>query len=115
MKAFLEVLTSTSSLAAAVANNTAYYTTSQFIAPFTATEECEDTDYLVDINPQGPAYSGNVLGYDYSLYSYVGCRCDSGYDHVYTVQQATGKAQNGCIRVHAFWVRPHIHRGTGHG
>ena len=29
------------------------------------------------------------MGYDYSLFSYVGCRCNAGYDNVYSLN-ATG-------------------------
>ena len=91
MTAFLEVLTTTSSLAAAVENSTAYYTNSQFVSPFTSADGCNADDALISPTATGAAYTGRSLGYDYSLFSYVGCRCDNGYHHIYTVNDSTGR------------------------
>ena len=90
MKAFLQTLTTTSSLTAAVANNTAFYTNSQFVSPFISADGCNADGALISPTAQGAAYTRRSLGYDYSLFSYVGCRCDSGYHHIYTSDDSTG-------------------------
>lgn len=94
MKAFLEVLSDTSSLTAAVTNATAYYTNAAFEAPFDAADVCNSADSLVAMTTQGPAYTGRSLGYDYSLFSYVGCRCSGTDTHRYTVYPTTGNAMS---------------------
>lgn len=97
MRAFLEILTDTGSLTAAVANATAYYTNAKFAAPFTAADTCDLADGLVAVTPQGLAYTRRSLGYDYTMFSYVGCRCASGYTHIYTLDPATGNAQKALL------------------
>ena len=92
MKAFLEVLTSSGSLGAAVANSTAYYN-SQYLTPFAAMAGCNPRDSILNPTANGIDYTGHVLAYDFSLYSYVGCRCSNGYDNVYSINQRTGTCQ----------------------
>ncbi|KAA6421082.1 MAG: serine threonine kinase [Trebouxia sp. A1-2] len=95
IEAFLSVLDSTNSLITAFANATAYIPNPTFVDGFLSTTPCPSMDAAT----QNPNTTTNgvvgVLSYDFGLFSYVGCRCNAGYDNIYTVD-GTGRVTQQC-------------------
>jgi len=104
IEAFLSVLDSTNSLITAFANATAYIPDPSYVDGFTSTTPCPSTDpatQIPNIIIDGVLIVG-ALGYDFGLFSYAGCRCNAGYDNIYTVDD-TGDTtvQSGHACMHA--------------
>ena len=59
---------------------------------------CSDEGFKATSNlmKQGFSTAVTTMGYDESLFSFVGCRCDAGYDNIYTISE-TGVA--GCLNL----------------
>ena len=90
--AFLSVLESTNSLVAAYANATAYIPSSAYTTGFASTTACPSTSTANNVanvaTPWGFATAVGTVTYDFALFSYVGCRCNPGYDNIYSVDDA---------------------------
>ena len=88
----LQVLIATDSLVQAVANLTAGDTNLTWPTAETGCNTdgpLSDDSFSVD---GGLGRDDVTIDYDQSLFSYVGCRCASGYDNIYTFD-ATGNLQ----------------------
>ena len=83
IKAFLSVLDSTNSLVAAFANATAYIPDPAYVDSFTSATACPSGDSGAQVTSVPTSYT--ALNYDFALFSYVGCRCNAGYDNIYSV------------------------------
>ena len=55
---------------------------------------CSDDRFRTtgQLKKQGLSAAVSVMGYDEGLFSFVGCRCNAGYDNVYTISK-TGVLQ----------------------
>lgn len=55
---------------------------------------CSDDGFRTtgQLKKQGLSAAVSVMGYDEGLFSFVGCRCNAGYDNVYTISK-TGMLQ----------------------
>ncbi len=84
LQIFLGILSDTGNLTLATTNVTATTAT-----PPGASEAmgCSESSSGVTGNLVSPGLSPAVLntGYDNSIFSYVGCRCNAGYDNIYTL------------------------------
>ena len=83
IKAFLSVLDSTNSLVAAFANATAYIPDPAYVDSFTSATACPSGYSGAQVTGVPTSYT--ALNYDFALFSYVGCRCNAGYDNIYSV------------------------------
>ncbi len=96
IEAFLSVLDSTNSLITAYANATAYIPDPTYVDGFPSTTPCPSADaatQITSVTTNGVFIDGAV-SYDFGLFSYVGCRCDAGYDNMYNVD-STGENPRG--------------------
>ncbi len=87
IEAFLSILDNTNSLITAFANATTYIPDPSYVDGFTSTTPCPSPDNATQIlSMSSNGILNDVdLSYDFGLFSYAGCRCNAGYDNIYTV------------------------------
>ncbi|DBA84440.1 TPA: hypothetical protein ACH3X1_006072 [Trebouxia sp. C0004] len=97
IEAFLSVLDSTNSLITAFANATASIPDPTYVDGFPSTAPCPSTDAATQIPSMTTNGSLNLgaLSYDFGLFSYAGCRCNAGYDNIYSID-GTGRVTQWC-------------------
>ena len=90
---FVDVFTATGNIAAAAFNLTTFIQPATWqVIDTSCTCEGSTTDNSFAVNG-GLGRKDVVLDYDQALYSYVGCRCTSGYDNVYLLDASGGSQQ----------------------
>ena len=90
----MSVLESTNSLLTAYANASSYIPDPVYVTGFASTNACpsDNTGNTAQTSGQpSPGADHASLGYDFGLFSFVGCRCDAGYDNMYTVDVQGGQ------------------------
>ena len=86
IEAFIATLDSTNSLLAAYANATAYIPDPVYVDNFTSVSACPSNDTSSQVLGKArPSSIYIALGYDFGLFSFAGCRCVTGFDNIYSV------------------------------